>query len=661
MKVKRTDKGGVSRRTAAKELKVSNEDPLVTFWSRRIRAATKKLEEKGGHLRNKSGEWKDLQEIFEGKQWRGDPPNARKWHRITANVLKSNIDAIRPNLYFKDPTIKLELRNPAIAQADIPDPNAPPQQGATAPFGAPPTAEGGAPGAPPPPLIKRGTPVAVIGGKVVAAEEQRDLIQGVAQYFLKECRCKRYNRRVINDALVMPYGVSKWEWVVETEDKTDQETGEKYQAVTRQYPVYSRIKPWQFVWDTELDELEMELARWVAELKFIDRRTLEADSALKIDWKEIGSSDVYHSKYFDGDNLISGEEDDKEALYAVWEIHDMEGDRLLVWVEGSKTINREESPSPYSDVEGSVFSILGFDEAIADSFPTPILSQVRSPAEAYNFMLSYQVNHTCRGNRKYKVLKGTMKDSERTKWESGADNTTIEVESMNAGPEPIEDAKISNDMYAVAPQLKREITEGLGVSAMDRASREPGVDTAYEASQIQSGGAVKLEDKRDQVRQWMIDNVRKLIQLLQSKATTAMVSKIVGKDLGEHWVKWTKDDIQGEFLVDVDIYSAAPFSQLEDRRQAMEMFSLAQQDQYFNPYKVRQKIVGTMGWDRDLLLTEAEVAERQQEAAAQAQAQQQAQAAAEGPQSQTLRPSDGQVMRRPDMVAAIRGGARKGA
>jgi hypothetical protein len=642
----------------------ADEDPDVSLWRRRLEKAEKKLKEKGGAPKD-GGEWKKLIAFFEGEQWTpGMGGTKGTFHRVTANLIKANIDAIRPQLYFQNPRVRLQLENPTLSETDIPQMD--PMTGQPVMQPGPVDMTTGQPQPVPVVDIPRGTPIAQIGGRIVDAQKQVDLFEAIDNAELEKIELKPKARRLINDALVLPYAVGKLEWVIETEllpSENQPEGATELKAteqVARQYLRFSRIKPWCFLWDTDLAEFDLKEARWCAEVKYMCAEDLENDLYLEnVDLASIENSNIYYDYNFGGGKDF---QDDDDKRYKVYEIHDLKNSRLMVWIEGSEKLNRnEENPYKLLDPEGSTYTLLGFDETINDSFPIALTKQVKSKQEAYNYLRSYAVNHAARAHRRYKVMEGAFKDDgEREKWEQGADMTTVEMKAMNMGPEPISDANIAADIYNVADIIKREITEDVGVSAFSRGTREPGVDTAYEASLIQGGGDIKIQEKRDIVREFVKKLVRKLNIILQEYADIPTVTQLVGLQ-GNQWLKWSNADIQGAFSVDVDIYSSLPYSQLEERKQAMEMFSLIQQDPYFDAMKVRQKLVRMMDWDQELLKTAGQIAQ-EQAAAQQAQMQQasmqQQQEVNRQKQSKDFRPSEGDIKRRPDMRAGIIGPAR---
>ncbi len=556
-------------------------DPDISLWSRRLSLAEKQLKKAGGDIRGK-GKWSEIISWFDGTGQHPNPGrNSRSYHRVTSNLIKSNVDALRPQLYFQNPQVKAKNKNPSLA----------------GPMGA--ILADGTMAAP-------GTPIATLGGKPVNAAEQTDLIEAVDNYWLGECKVKPTCRRIINDDHVIPYGVGKWEWHIETEEvkevlDSDLETGEPTKTATRKIiaderPVFRRVKPWQFLWDPELDEFDLGQAKWVAEVHFMSKSEMEEQEFENLD-------DLGTGYNLAEDAEIEGDEDfDEESFrrYKVYEIHDVERNELRFWVDGSKKWQKVESPNPYGDVEGTIYTLLGFDETLNSAFPLSIPQQIISKVKARNFALSAMVNHIARFNRKYKYLEGSIDQAELEKVELGDDGTLVKVKDMMGGPEPISDATVSVDLYNVEGLLKREVTEEIGVSAYNRGGREPGVETAYEADKIQAGADVKTEEKRDQVREFMRSIVEKLNQLLQLFMTQEKAIEITG-ERGSKWLVWTPEDIKGQFIMDVDIYSAMPFSILQDRRQAMEMYSLVAQDPYYDPLKVRINVNRRMGWPEDSL------------------------------------------------------------
>jgi len=635
-------------------------DDEVEFWERQIELSEEKLKEKSGDMRDRkgsAGKWRGLINFYKGDQWReGQGGQKKTFDRITANQAKSNIDSIRPQLYFQNPRIQISLKNPQLAERDYP------QMG---PMGQPVMQQDPQTGQPMPVLaIRKGQPIAQIGGQIVDAQTQVELIQAIDNYVFTETKAKSKIRRIINDALILPYGVAKWEWIVVTEqtEETNEKgepTGEQIETVTRQYARLSRVKPWQFLWDSELDEFDIEAAAWVAEIKYLSEEEIKADKSLT------GTDTLPEPAYYVGDEARGHSRETKPeeiARYKVYEIHDLRHGEFLVWIEGSDKINRKESPSPYEMVEGSIYTVLGFDDVPDDSYPLSTIDAIKSKGEAYNKVISYMVNHVARFNRKYRTLKGNLDESEMEKWERGEDGVTVTVKDMASGPEPISDAPIQTDAYNVATLLKREIVEDIGVTSMNKGTRETGVDTAYEASLIQGGADIKIQEKRDIVRQFCCDIIRKLNQILKAHADTEQVVKVVGQK-GEQWMKWKNTDIEGEYIEDVDIYSTLPFSEELEKKQAMELLSLAGGDPYFNPVKVRQQVVRIFKWPENLLYNEQELAAMQQQ-----QQQQQMMAErgqmkeAQAQQSRNMRPTGGKtksnVQTGTDLKSGMMGQAR---
>jgi hypothetical protein len=624
----------------------SGEDPYVSRWKRRIEAAERRLRDHGGDI--KGGEWKRLIEFFSGNQWPESSSNRGKWHRVTANQVKSNIDCIRPQLYFQNPQVRITLQNPTIAEQPIPQTQ---KVSVPGPMGTPQLQEQpvmdpktGQPAI----RIPAGVAIAKVGGQWVDAQEQVMLLEAIDKHVLIDTRAKGKFRRIINDALIVCYGVSKWEWVVEFENQ-DGEDGKSQLKISRQYPKLSRVKPWQFIWDPDLDEFDFDLADWVGEIRFLSRDDIESDKRMTVDFDHIDSESVYVDDDFKGER--NPDEDVKR--YKVYEIHDLKNDELLFWVEGTEKMARRESPSPYSAVEGSIYTTLGFDEVPNDSFPIALPKQIRSLAEADNFMLSYQVNHASRFNRKYQVLQNTLSKDEKEKLETGADGTVIEVQQVN-GISAIQDAQISPDVYNVRGILKREITEAVGVTSYDRGTRETGVDTAFEANLIQGGSDIKIQEKRDVVIEFVKSNVRKLNQILKEFADTETVTEIVGPR-GSRWVKWTNEDIKGEFVEDVDVYNSLPYTRDLEKKQAMELASVANGNPVVNQRRLWEKVFRAFNWGNEILNTPQEMAQAQ--AIAQ---QQQAAVSANQQNAQAPRPSGPGPQRASDMKGGLLGGAKKG-
>lgn len=664
-------------------------DPLVALWKRRLELAEKRLKKAGGCTTGK-GEWQDLIRLYEGDQWEHSLKNPRQWHKITSNLIKANVDVLRPQLYFKIPTVRISVKNPYVLPEDVPEmtidpmtgqpvprmkqvpappPPAPPQGppgGPPLPGPPPPGPPGppqGMPPGPPPmmevPVVKfpKGTAVAKVGGNWVDATEQCKLLEQIDNYYLNEMDFSSEIRRIILQALIIGYGVGKLEWVVKVRkeeiptysEPDGEQTGTTTEdRIVHEGPRFRLVNPWMFLVDPELEVFDLNRARWVAEVFYASKEDLESDPNLKhID--RIGKARFMLDEGTEG--LLeepTDEEREHFARYKVYEIHDLEHDRLIVWVEGSDKFQRFED-NPYSMVEGSVYTLLGYEERPDDFYPMSLVEQMKTKQQAYNFLLSYMVNHVRRFNRKYWIQRQSLDPDERTKLEDGADGCIIEVDGNP--PSPIADAPISSDMYNVKDVLKRELTEETGVSSMNRASREPGVNTAYEAQQIQSGADSKVSEKQDMVRIFIRSVVRKLNQILKVYADRDQAIRIAGPK-GAHWQSWTKEDIQGEFIEDVDIYSSMPYSEETDRKQAMELYSIIQQNPQIDQFATLQWLFRKFNAPENLLLPPEEVRQKLEQMTAKELQILQDQGAA---MNTGLRPSEGDVQRPSDMVAGIMG------
>jgi hypothetical protein len=603
------------------QAEASNESAYVTKWTARIKRAEKKMQDAGGGI-DADREWAKSIKFYRGDQWTApDKGSKGRFHRVTSNQVKANIDCIRPQLYFQNPKVRIQVKNPSITPVPIPETQMGPGmfgQPTPQPVMDPATGQ-------PKVAVPAGGAVAMVGGLPVNAREQCELLESIDNYYLEETGAKLKFRRVINDALVLPYGVSKWEWIVELgeEEKevVDRDTGdikiEKVEVVKREYPWVTRIQPWKFLWDPDLEEFDIDQAKWVAEIKLLSREEIESDLRLDVDLDQIPASETYT---LEGEDEQDQDEDKKR--FKVYEIHDLKNKEFLVLVQGAKKPARRESPSMYNMVEGSIYTVLGFDEAPDSAFPLALPEQIKSKVQAYNWVLSYQVNHIQRFNRKYKMLRGVADPAENEKLELGADGTIVHVDSMAGGPEPIPDGTISPDVYNVGNILKREITEDVGVTAYDRGTRETGVDTAYEAGLVQGGSDIKIQEKRDIVLEFVKKNVRKLNQLLKEFATTEQVMEIVGPK-GSRWVSWTNKDIQGEFLEDVDVYNALPYARETEKKQAMELVAIANMNPYVNQTRLWERVFRAFEWGNELLATPEEMAQQQQQQAQQQQMEEQ--------------------------------------
>ena len=95
--------------------------------------------------------------------------------------------------------------------------------------------------------------------------------------------------------------------------------------------------------------------------------------------------------------------------------------------------------------------------------------------------------------------------------------------------------------------------------------------TATEVSQTVNRGDIRLDENRDAMADMLTNIIRKYNQLIFKYWDTPRVIDIVGPDGAKWWIKYTAEEIRGEYDVRIDPFSAASTNPEQRKQDALEM------------------------------------------------------------------------------------------
>ena len=460
--------------------------------------------EKGG-----PGWWMD--QIDKGIRYREKYGESKRWakwwsyyrckwpgYKLPVNMIKSMVSSAVPQVYFRDPRIELEPSHGRL--------------------------EGAA--------------------RVLTALDNRLLrlldIKRQIRYMALDAYL--YGTGISKIGIDTKYGLGTFGTLMEY-DKRGRRL-EQDATVVPAFPWMARSSPFDFVvpWGTQ----SVDSARWMAfrVIRHID--DIKADRRYSEARKKV-SAGTFSTRGRDDSMHQSTELVDYTEL---WEIHDAWEGRVLVIGEGVE--------DPLFDEEdllqtryGLPADALCYDDE-PDFFwaPSPV-GGVEADNIELNDIRAIQRKHRFLSVMKFLYHEGAIDDDELQKILDGEVKAAVKFKRpLNEGSyalfQPTEPPGF--EMASRYIQSDARATFGLGRNQMgdfDVASRR----TAHEASLVQQGSDVRMDDQRDRVVDVLLRNMNKINQLIFDYWDTPTVVDVVGPDGAQHWVEFTGKSLRGDFYM----------------------------------------------------------------------------------------------------------------
>lgn len=222
---------------------------------------------------------------------------------------------------------------------------------------------------------------------------------------------------------------------------------------------------------------------------------------------------------------------------------------------------------PYQ-IEGFPFEIVQFNP-LPDRFVGMADIDTYEPQQREKSAIrSAMVNHIRRGGNRKIVAASDVTEEEIVKFMKSDDWAILQV-----GGDPrtkvmiVPDAPIPPDVYNVDQLIERDANRISGLDDEQRGIRSVGRQTATQVAVLERRSGTRTLDRLDLMADFYVNVTRKLIQLLKQFADQPIPVRIITAFGGVEYRSFTKEDIQGEYDVEVDIQSMSPRNEEVERQQ----------------------------------------------------------------------------------------------
>jgi hypothetical protein len=385
-------------------------------------------------------------------------------------------------------------------------------------------------------------------------------------------------------------------------------------------PWYLRCSPEDFIvpWGTR----RFEEARWFAIRKMRPLRDIKEDPKYT---NKADLAGAFHTKLdgsLDGTSTSKtqhSEKDGENNWVELWEVHDKRTGKVLALSLDHDQFLRFEFDE--LQLEGLPARVLGFNEDPDYFWWTPDARLIEVQQAEINDIRTMAKKHRRVGILKMLVDKDMDKD-EITKL---LDDDVKAVARVNVGASgdirkqvAFLQSHVPPDLISYAREVREDVREIVGFSRNQMGSFEEssGRRTAHEAEIVRAASAIRIDERRDIMADHLESVMRAVNQVIFKNWSAERIIDIIGQDGARYWVRFTGEEIKGEFHYSINPEESLPQDQRTRRDDAEKFMEVAMKVPGIDMKYVIQQWSRQFNWiDPKLLLPQNEGAGRSPEKA----------------------------------------------
>ena len=477
-------------------------------------------------------QWQDILKDYHGKAGINQL-GASDIYIPSLNLVFAYIQSEQPSLYFRDPHIKINPKNPKSIE----------------------------------------------GAKI---------LEKAINYIWRSKRIKRENKKNVKDTLLVSHSWFKVGYNGQF-GAIEQANGDTYEFIESEDFFGYRI-PWdQVVFDINAMDIPYD-CEWIAHKVFVPL----TEAQEKYPNKNLQPSSQ-RSVANDSTKFRTDEEKYLEApmvcLYEVWNKKDS---TVCIVSPGCDEYIEDKKEWPY-DIKGFPFSFLQFNSSPSQPYGIPDVYTFRSQVIELIKLRAQQFDHLKRGNRQYQA-DSSVDDDSLNQFTQGMTGAVVKGD-LSKGDliKPIVMATVPQESYAMGMEIKEDLINISGQSPQERgATQKTSTRTFRELAQIRRGAENRRSEKIDSIEDFIEDIAGNLVAILQQFADIPYYVRVTGKEFQEiqealmkrpsaggegaitspQGFTFTKEDIMGDFDIECVAGSTVPLDREQTMQTVLQIFEL---------------------------------------------------------------------------------------
>lgn len=281
---------------------------------------------------------------------------------------------------------------------------------------------------------------------------------------------------------------------------------------------------------------------------------------------------------------------DKDVVYAeLWEVRDIKTKQIMVFCEDQMLLGDED----VLQVEGLPWEFMVFNEDPEYFWPIADTSILEPQQKELNEVRTQSSRHRAITLLKFLYKRGAIKPEELDKFFSGeiGPGVAVDDESLAAAISVLQ-PHMPPELWREAEVILRDMRESIGFSSNQLGEFKGGTPpTKGEASIVEEAFDVRTDERKDIVSDVLVNIVRKWNQMIFQFWTEEKVTKIVRPEGTPAWIKYTGDQLKGEYFLTIDPESGMPLNRMLKYKMASDMFDRFAGDELVDQILLRRLLL----------------------------------------------------------------------
>ena len=281
---------------------------------------------------------------------------------------------------------------------------------------------------------------------------------------------------------------------------------------------------------------------------------------------------------------------DKDVTFAeLWEVRDLKSKQILVFCEDQLLMSVDD----VLQIEGLPYEFIQFNDDPEYFWGIPDASILEPQQCELNEVRTQDSRHRRIALLKFLYLRGAIKPEELEKFFSSQVGPGIAVDGeslVNAITtlQPHTPPELRGEAMMILQDMAEELGFGSNQAGQYKGGTPP---TATEAGVVEQAFDVRTDERKDIVGDVLVNIVRKWNQFIFGFWTEEKVIQIVSPQGTPFWIKYTGDQLKGEYFLSVDPESGMPLNRALKYSMAKDLFNQLNGDRLVDQILLRKLLL----------------------------------------------------------------------
>lgn len=336
---------------------------------------------------------------------------------------------------------------------------------------------------------------------------------------------------------------------------------------------------------------------WIAHAIIRPLKDVQEDQKYNSNKKKLKGG--YIAEYTRGDlRMFTTLKEADEAFVLLYEIRDVKKGRVYIIAEDQILMDEED----VLQIEGLPWEFIIFNEDSEHFWPIPDVKLIAPHQIELNEIRVQQARMRRFSLIKFLYQKGVLSQEAldlllSDNVEDVGAGIEVNADTIQSAIQPLKVGDLVADLLNASKAVEEDIRETLGLGSNQLGEFSPYHNkTASEAQIVERAAEIRMTERRDAVADVIANIIRKWNQYIFEFWTQERVIEIAGPEGALGWIKYTGDQLRGEYFVRVDPDVGLPVSRGIRHQQAMELLQMFNQDPLIDQIKLREKVLQQYDW-----------------------------------------------------------------